>query len=1157
MAKLKNFLTNWWTVSILIAVLLLLIFCVGLPMIVAWFRLLTVKLLLFVAIAGGWGALAVLRIRRQRKAQAELAEGIVGRNETLARDEERVQAERMAEAIAHLTKTSGKRSGYLYSRPWYVIIGPPGSGKTTALVNSGLRFPYSEQSMRGVGGTRNLDFWFADEAVLIDTAGRYTSQDSDSAADAKGWQSFLSLLKRTRPLQPVNGIIVAIGADELMRADRLQIDAHAAAIRRRLSEIRAGLEVSAPIYLMVTKADLMAGFVEFFEDLDVEGRRAVLGHTFRFEQGQPTPDRIAAAFDEIAQSVSDRQAKRLAEDGDAQRRSLILGFPAQIGTLRSRLVRLIEGAFVTNDVPAGRLRGIYLTSGVQTGAPLDRLLAGVAEVYDQPHAAVRSGGKSYFLNRLLGQVIFTEAGLVQLDPRARLRLRTRLVGTLGAISGFAFLTLLLWGISTWRNIGFQDQLKAEANDVLAAIEQRGINLRQVSASDASLEEALTVLDQLRALEQGYGDQKAGSPPLMMRWGLFQSGHAAKANETYREGLRRILLPRLLLRAEDAMRQNIASPMQVYEPLKIYLMLGGKRPNGIDAKAVSSWARADWEQASLPGADRADVRKRLAIHLDALLTDANMASVWPNRQAPLDGNIVQTARVAVQSMTVAERAYAILRQNGLAQQGAPWAAANILTSGDALAFSNPTAVLQLQVPFFFTRNGFEKIYQVGIVKVQKDLEDDLWVLGRDADTSSIKAQIASVKPGVAAAYAREYVAQWEAVVKAMSPGAYFNDLAAFGAFTKAPSPWKLILLEVRKNTQFVGGTTAATAMVTAKLTQKLGEAAQLVPTAGATMDAGSTISTYFKDLHIYVGDGKATAQIDAFIDAVRNAGQSVLAGRTATMGGASDTVQAQMAQGTAGLQSSGAAAPAMLQSFVSETASGGKSAQSSAVQGAVGLGYTSTVRPACQGVVQDHYPFFAAAAADASVSDMVRLFGNGGLIDSFVRERLVPMMDTTGPVWRWKMDDPVAAQLDPASAEQFSEAPAIRDLMVGGIPYRVGLDSLGGGVDAVEFGAGGITQRFDLTNRGDKAMQWFPQAGAPEAHITLFRGGQKLNEIVEDGAWALLRLFDKAQRKDQGEQQFIARFGTGDQVAALRVTVTGAKNPFNRPGIWSFRCPAAL
>src|SRR5690606_17646750 len=83
--------------------------------------------------------------------------------------------QRFEQAVAVLKKAKGKKGRLsLYDLPWYIIIGPPGSGKTTALVNSGLEFPLAEQfgreALSGVGGTRNCDWWFTDEAILLDTA---------------------------------------------------------------------------------------------------------------------------------------------------------------------------------------------------------------------------------------------------------------------------------------------------------------------------------------------------------------------------------------------------------------------------------------------------------------------------------------------------------------------------------------------------------------------------------------------------------------------------------------------------------------------------------------------------------------------------------------------------------------------------------------------------------------------------------------------------------------------------------------------------------------------------------------------------------------------------------------------------------------------------
>src|SRR5947207_4237794 len=177
--------------------------------------------------------------------------------------------ERFEEAVSALKQQ--RRSGHsLYDLPWYVIIGAPGSGKTTALLNSGLRFPLEQRTgkgaLRGVGGTRNCDWWFTDEAVFLDTAGRYTTQDSDSNADSAGWAEFLALLRKYRGRRPVNGIILTISAQDLMMAGRAGHEAHVAAARRRLNELNKELRIQLPVYLMVTKCDLVAGFTEYFDD---------------------------------------------------------------------------------------------------------------------------------------------------------------------------------------------------------------------------------------------------------------------------------------------------------------------------------------------------------------------------------------------------------------------------------------------------------------------------------------------------------------------------------------------------------------------------------------------------------------------------------------------------------------------------------------------------------------------------------------------------------------------------------------------------------------------------------------------------------------------------------------------------------------------------
>lgn len=1150
-------LKNWWFVSGVCALLLALVLAAGLPLFVAFLRPLWVRILCVVVIAGVWGGLALFRRHRRRKAADAIASELAP---DPGDEENRALTERMRDALAQLKTATGKRRDYLYTRPWYVIIGPPGGGKTTALLNSGLRFPFSDSAVKGVGGTRNLDFWFADEAVMVDTAGRYTTQDSDYQTDARGWSSTLSLLRQYRPRQPINGIIVAIGVDELLTADCARIDSHAAAVRRRLTELRRTLEVAAPVYVLFTKADLIAGFTEYFDDLDVEGRRSVLGHSFTYKDGQPSAERMAGAFDGTAQAVADRQASRLFEEVDPLRRALLLGFPAQFQSLRSRVVRFLDGAFASGDTPTGVLRGFYFTSGVQQGAPLDRILAGMADIFDRP-AQPQGGagsGRAYFLNRLLGDVVFAEAGLVAMDPAARLRQRMRLIGGVAAIGVAVLLIFVLWGISFAHNRTLQAELLARAETTRTQLRDAGIDLKQVRESDGDLRAALPALNSLRALPRGYQERKAGGPPLMMTFGLYQSSLSQQAEESYREGLRRIMLPRLLLRLEQYMAANSNDPMALYEPLKIYLMLGQQGP--MDAKVVRRWVTTDWASEVFPGSDSAREREQLGGHLDALLEDRNLASVWADRKPPLDGNLIGQVRASVGTLSLADRAYAVMKQKA-ATAGADWAADTILSQGDAAAFANREQVLALRVPHFLTREGFEKSYALGLATVQEDLRRDLWVLGEDAQTGGVRDEVGNIRPGIAGLYAKDYIAAWEGVIAAMQPGAYFQDAAAFGAVTKSPSPLKRVLLELRKNTAFEGGATAVAKRIAGEQISRSRVGRYTgVATAGRVtgLDAGAEISNYFRPVHDYVGDGKGTAPVDEFVAALKQAGQAVMAARSVGGGGGADMTQAQMATAMALVQAAAAGAPPQLQDFVTTATGGGAAAQVSAAKGAVSDAYAQAVLPACREVAQERFPFFGTAAGDASAADVLRVFGMGGTLDAFTQQRLMPLIDTSGPVWRWRSDDPVASTLDPSTPEQLAKAARIRDMLAGGLTIRVSVASRGSAVGTVAVSNGGTTYRFDTAQNQPRPLLWSLSGGVPNAEVVLFGPDElELRRFEADGPWALFRLMGSAAKENAGPQTVRARFGEGADSVTLSVQLPSARNPFSRGDLWSFRCPVAL
>ena len=159
---------------------------------------------------------------------------------------------------------------YVYELPWYLFIGAPGSGKTTALERCGLQFPlqsrFGQSAVQGVGGTRNCDWWFTDQAVLIDTAGRFTTQDSDAANDRATWAGFLSILKRSRPRQPINGVLLTVSVPDLLARTVAERQHYAATVRTRIQELNESLGIAIPIYLLVTKClDDVAEHADFVD----------------------------------------------------------------------------------------------------------------------------------------------------------------------------------------------------------------------------------------------------------------------------------------------------------------------------------------------------------------------------------------------------------------------------------------------------------------------------------------------------------------------------------------------------------------------------------------------------------------------------------------------------------------------------------------------------------------------------------------------------------------------------------------------------------------------------------------------------------------------------------------------------------------------------
>ncbi len=347
----------------------------------------------------------------------------------------------------------------LYSLPWYVVVGEPGSGKTEAIRHSCIGFPPGlHDPLQGAGGTINMNWWFTDKAVILDTAGRLMFEEIPAGSTSE-WQEFLRLLRSYRYNCPINGLILVIPADTLITDTADQIKSKANKIAEQLHLIQRILEVRFPVFVMITKCDLINGFREFFDGVtDPDLQQQILG----WSNPAPLDERFNPELvSQHLELVCDRLRRRRlgllidpvhTEDPAGHRVDQVdalYALPQSLSRLAPRLRHYLDHVFAGGEWTGKPLflRGIYFTSSMREGNALDEELA---EALGVPVQSIQEGRewereRSYFLKDFFLEKVFKERGLVTRASHAGKQRRRR-----QAIVLFAgIFSVLILGLFTW------------------------------------------------------------------------------------------------------------------------------------------------------------------------------------------------------------------------------------------------------------------------------------------------------------------------------------------------------------------------------------------------------------------------------------------------------------------------------------------------------------------------------------------------------------------------------------------------------------------------------------------------------------------------------------------------------------------------------------
>jgi type VI secretion system protein ImpL len=1043
--------------------------------------------------------------------------------------------ERFSDALAQLRQMRfAARSGYsrswrfgrsyLYQLPWYMIIGAPGAGKTTALLNAGLNFPLDARLGRGpvpgFGGTRNCDWWFTDRAVLIDTAGRYTTHDSNRVADRQAWEAFLQLLRRARPRRPLNGVLVAVSVGDLLGFNAGALAEHARILRARLDELQSALKVRLPVYFLLTKCDLLPGFVDWFGSLDRSQRDQVFGVTLelRAENSAPAALEFAPSFDALLNRLADSLVERLKAERDAQRRARIFSLPRSLRALAAPLGTLVNEAFGSSASPGEGticLRGVYLTSGTQQGTPIDRMLSAFGRelgLEQQILPANQSTGKSFFLSRLLTEVVFAESELSADTPlRARWQ-RRGLLASLVSVQLCALALATWWVAGYFRSVDDMARLEDEVTGAAAVVDA------MPSQAGADPRALLPALDALRTL--AHARRRTSERSELIDLG---SRSRLKLSAASHEAYERMLLGALqgrIVKAIDATLRSGADVNLQYEALKAYAMLTD--PAHFDAAGLEVFVLSDWNSALTPPLSATE-RQQLVGHLDALLAAGAVGS-----GVTLEPALIDSVRSRLTAQSPAER---IALRLSVAIDSRPFADFTVASLGEPAATlfvgaegrSPPRAV-----PGRFTIEAYEAVVIAQAPSIAAQLaSESSWVLkaAQDDPVAGLREFMAS--------YRERYAQAWSALIEDLHllPAASNEEAIRQAQALGTPGG----ALE-----ELVNEIVRQTPLQTANGAE--GPIARSDPGAGRLIALGTLAS--------------AGGNTDSALNGVLESFRELATLRTPSAPGAAASGAAaprELARLTADAQREAEPIRSMLLALAVLPAPAAPPAPANAA--ALSREIASRLGPACLRLVAGQFPFDRTAPRDATLESFSRLFAPRGAFDQVFAQLLAPRVDTSTENWRARTP---AAGPDAQELERFRAAARIRDVFFAQGAAQPALQltfrplDMDQNIDRFQLEVDGQLVRYAHGPLTATTVKWPARQGSARIEVTPAAEGPPLEY---NGPWALFRLFDHAAiQQADSPGSFRVVFDVGGRHASFEVRSDGGGNPFRLHELEHFDCP---
>lgn len=1117
-------------------------------------RLLTILLVLLI-----FSVSKIYRLMQQSKRDEKMADELIDSddsNSSEVNEEITTLKTRMNEAIDLLKDVKLFKGKNIYQLPWYIMIGPPGAGKTTVIHNSGLDYPLKDKLgvdlVHGIGGTRNCDWWFTNKAVLIDTAGRYTTQNSHAKHDSRAWEGFLGLLRKYRPLRPINGVMISMGISELMSQTKTERNLHARAIKQRLQELQNQLGMTFPVYVIFSKVDLIDGFREFFGELSEEECEQVWGVTFELDLAKDTQvEAFNKEFHSLISKLTEMLNRRLINERNEVIRAKIFEFPRQLRVLQGVADGFLKEIFTPNayeELPM--FRGVYLTSATQEGTPSSFLSdsnLGKSEHINQ--------SKSFFIKNVLESVIFPEQNLASTNKHHDKQNKWL------RIVSITFACLALFGFSISWYFSF-----AWNSNLISATEEAIVTYQELDSASFDRNNLLVLNDRLNALRN-----LPASGPLVSELQESSSFGFNKLSEikessvnAYDRSLQTYLEPfvgNTLIKEMEAHPEHLS---YLYETLKCYLMLF--QPEYFESEDITAWFNAYLER-NLPGDKNMQTRDELMGHISALLNKGIT-------QSDIDNQAVRTARSELTKLPIAERAYQRLQADFLNSSIPPFRLTDIISFESAQKFTfRNNGELTRSIPGLYTFNGFHGIFNVEKSKMLGNLMASSWVYGEEASgTYDISKD--EIEKKLEQRYFQDYIYYWQSFLDDLSLNQYSSPAEGVNVtdvLAGSEAPIKNIIAAVQKNVQLtklpvsenqkVAGKVAGNAAKIA-LQTKANRIKRFLPDEAPTFDIklpGHQVEEAFEEVI-----GIDSQQLDNIQKNLREL--NVYLTKLDRGDQLKDSIKDQISGKSKPsfirqLEFQSRDLPYPFNSWLLDISRDTSNITKNSANRHLNEIWKSKVLREYNAAIVGRYPFAPQADKEVNMKDFTRFFGPNGTIDSFFNSYVAPSVDISSSPWKFEKDIGIgnealkmfehAYQIQTAFFDRGSDTPRIE---FGLRPLELDrtVSSL-----MIEIDGQSMTYRhgpLKVTN-----FIWPGASGQSKTRVVFTppSGGRSINTTYQ-GEWSLYRMLDElSEKRSETRKDLKLHFSLMGNNAKVELLPKSIRHPFWNSSVEKFSCPTRL